>query len=204
MSTKLNAILAVTLTAIVSTQAQAGNNVGYWFDSSNKIVRTGFGECWRTIEWSESNAIAECEGGMAKKVVAMVTDGDSDNDGVVDSKDQCKNTVMGAEVNSKGCVVDSDNDGVADSKDVCKDTVKGAEVDSKGCAIDSDKDGIADVSDDCAGTTAGTVVNTRGCELKANISLDNVQFRTGTAELSSDSRSVLDEVATVLLANKHL
>ena len=174
MSNKINSIIAITLTVLVSTPIQAGNSIGYWFDSSNEIVRTGFGECWRTIYWSESNAIAECEGGMARKVVKEITAVDNDNDGVIDSKDQCKNTVDGAEVDSKGCVMDTDNDG------------------------------IANADDECAGTAAGTIVNTHGCELKADISLDNVQFKTGTAELSSDSRDVLDDVAAVLLENNHL
>ena len=147
---------------------------------------------------------AECESSAAIKVVKGITGVDSDNDGVIDSKDQCKDTVDGAEVDSKGCVMDSDNDGVIDSKDQCRDTVDGAEVDSKGCVMDTDNDGIANADDECAGTVSGTIVNTRGCELKADISLDNVQFKTGTAELSSDSRDVLDDVVAVLLKNKHL
>lgn len=202
MSKKVNLVLTLALTAVVGTQVQAGNSVGYWFDSSNDLVRTDFGECWRTSQWSEANAIAECEGGKPKpKKVSIL---DSDNDGVIDSKDQCRGTERGVRVDAKGCAIDTDKDGVADNSDQCKDTIKGAEVDSSGCAIDSDNDGIADVRDDCKGTVAGTVVNNRGCALKADISLDNVQFKTGTSVLSSASRSVLDDVAAVLLENQHL
>ena len=200
MSKKVNLVLTLALTAVVGTQAHASNSVGYWFDSSNDLVRTGYGECWRTSQWSESNAIAECEGGKTKKVSIL----DSDKDGVIDNKDQCRDTSRGVSVDNKGCAIDTDKDGVADNSDQCKDTIKGAEVDAKGCAIDTDNDGIADVRDDCADTIAGTVVNNHGCALKADISLDNVQFKTGTSVLSSASRSVLDDVAAVLLENQHL
>ena len=200
MSKKVNSVLTLALTAVVSTQIHAGNSIGYWFDSSNDVVRTGYGECWRTSQWSEKNAIAECEGGKPKNVSIL----DSDKDGVIDSKDQCRDTSRGVSVDNNGCAIDTDKDGVADNSDQCKDTIKGAEVDSKGCAIDTDNDGIADVRDDCADTVAGTVVNNHGCALKADISLDNVQFKTGTSVLSSASRSVLDDVSAVLLENDHL
>jgi len=200
MNNRFNYILVTVITVLMSAQAHSKNSIGYWYDSSNDIVHTDFGECWRTIHWAADNAVAECEGGVVKKVAAS----DSDKDGVVDSKDQCADTARGVSVDANGCESDSDKDGVVDSKDQCKDTIKGADVDAKGCAIDSDKDGIADINDDCANTVAGTVVNNRGCELEADISLDNVQFKTGTSELSADSRNILDNVAVVLLKNKHL
>lgn len=58
---------------------------------------------------------------------------DSDNDGVVDSRDQCPGTPAGARVDSQGCELDSDNDGVPDSRDQCPNTEAGAQVDSSGC-----------------------------------------------------------------------
>lgn len=221
-------VITLAITALLSAPIQAGNSVGYWYDSKNELVRTGYGECWRTSRWSKNNAIAECEGGMAKKANDSDNDGvidskdrcdgtprgvsvdsngctlDSDKDGVADNLDKCKATPKGVKVNATGCAIDTDKDGVPDSMDQCKNTIKGAKVDSKGCAIDSDNDGIADINDDCKGTPAGTVVNTRGCKLTANISLDNVQFKTGTSVLSSESKSLLDSVASVLLKNKHL
>lgn len=228
MMKKTTSVFTLAITAILSAPIQAGNSVGYWYDSKNELVRTGYGECWRTSRWAASNAIAECEGGMVKKANDADKDGvidskdrcdgtprgvsvdrngcimDSDNDGVADNQDRCKATARGVNVDATGCAIDTDKDGVADSKDQCRDTVSGAKVDSKGCALDSDNDGIADINDDCKSTPAGTVVNTRGCELTANISLENVQFKTGTSVLSSESQSILDDVASVLLKNKHL
>lgn len=179
----------------------AAKSVGYWYDRSNEIVRTGFGECWRTIYWSSSNAIAECEGGETAKVEA-----DSDNDGVLDSKDNCPDTTEGMAVDSNGCAKDSDKDGVVDASDKCPGTLADAEVDSRGCAKnkDNDNDGIVNASDDCPNTAGGAVVNNRGCTLEASIDLNNVQFKTGTALLNSSSKVILDEVASTLNDNKHL
>jgi len=58
---------------------------------------------------------------------------------------------------------DSDNDGVVDSLDECPTTPAGAAVDSKGCALDSDNDGVADYKDQCPNSKAGAVVNELGC-----------------------------------------
>ena len=68
---------------------------------------------------------------------APVVDGDSDNDGVLNSMDQSPNTPAGTQVDSKGCAViaDSDKDGVADGKDLCPDTPMNDKVDSDGCTV---------------------------------------------------------------------
>ncbi len=62
---------------------------------------------------------------------------DSDGDGVVDSKDQCPNTMAGDPVDGNGCKVnmDLDNDGVPNDKDKCPDTSDSAKVDADGCYI---------------------------------------------------------------------
>jgi hypothetical protein len=62
---------------------------------------------------------------------------DSDNDGVLDDRDQCPNTPIGTRVDSTGCPVplDSDNDGVLDDSDRCPNTPAGTQVDSSGCPI---------------------------------------------------------------------
>lgn len=62
-------------------------------------------------------------------------DGDSDNDGVADSRDSCPNTPAGAVVDNNGCALDSDGDGVADYKDQCLNTPQGRKVDDKGCKL---------------------------------------------------------------------
>lgn len=59
---------------------------------------------------------------------------DSDHDGVVDSIDQCPNTVAGAKVDARGCELDSDKDGVVDRLDKCPATPAGDKVDAVGCS----------------------------------------------------------------------
>ena len=89
---------------------------------------------------------------------------DSDNDGVVDSKDQCPMTPAGVRVDATGCSVDNDNDGVLNSVDQCPNTPAGTKVDATGCAIkDADNDGVVDSKDMCPDTAAGVKVDAKGC-----------------------------------------
>ncbi|MBV1875593.1 MAG: OmpA family protein [Cycloclasticus sp.] len=67
---------------------------------------------------------------------------DTDNDGVVDSRDECPNTPAGAAVDSKGCTSDADGDGVADYKDQCPNSAPGAKVNELGCAEALVLDGV--------------------------------------------------------------
>lgn len=60
---------------------------------------------------------------------------DSDMDGVIDSKDACDLTPVGAIVSGDGCAVDRDIDGVKDYKDDCPETPQDYEVDVDGCAV---------------------------------------------------------------------
>lgn len=131
---------------------------------------------------------------------------DSDADGAADSYDRCPDTPAGIRVDATGCPMDSDGDGAADSYDKCPGTPAGTEVDATGCAVnmDNDNDGIINANDACPDTTPGTVVNNSGCKLTANIALDHVKFRTGTAVLDSESRNILDKIATTLIENSHL
>lgn len=91
----------------------------------------------------------------AKEKTAVVTDKDSDGDGIMDSKDNCpveKGTV-------NGCP-DTDSDGIADKDDKCKD-IAGV-LRYGGCPVpDSDGDGINDETDKCI-TEKGTKEN-HGC-----------------------------------------
>jgi OOP family OmpA-OmpF porin len=76
-----------------------------------------------------------------------VVEADTDNDGIVDSKDKCP-TVPGVG-KYDGCPVpDTDGDGINDENDKCP-TVKGL-AKYNGCPIpDRDKDGINDEEDKC-------------------------------------------------------
>jgi len=71
----------------------------------------------------------------ATRTTAATGDGDSDNDGVPNSRDACRNTAAGASVDSRGCEIDSDRDGVVDSRDNCPDTSMNLSVDANGCPI---------------------------------------------------------------------
>ncbi|MEW5011870.1 MAG: OmpA family protein [Cycloclasticus sp.] len=70
---------------------------------------------------------------MSDDVKPAVVAKDSDNDGVIDSLDECPTTPAGVAVDVKGCALDSDNDGVADYKDQCPQSAAGAEVNELGC-----------------------------------------------------------------------
>ncbi|MBU2870662.1 carbohydrate-binding protein [Colwellia sp. E2M01] len=108
-------------------------------------------------------------------------DVDSDNDGVIDSIDQCANTPTGSIVNAVGCVEDivlppsdADNDGVIDSIDQCPNTPAGSVVDAVGCVedivlppSDADNDGVIDSIDQCPNTPLGTNVDSSGCATEA-------------------------------------
>ena len=98
---------------------------------------------------------------------------DSDNDGVVDSRDKCSMTPAGVRVDATGCSVDNDNDGVMNSVDQCPNTPAGTTVDAMGCAIkDSDNDGVVDSKDMCADTAAGVEVDAKGCTVYAEESVE--------------------------------
>ncbi|MBI5916458.1 MAG: OmpA family protein [Bacteroidetes bacterium] len=76
-------------------------------------------------------------------VTAPASNIDSDNDGLVDSRDQCPD--QAGPIVLMGCP-DRDNDGIVDKDDRCPDQ-PGVALHS-GCP-DTDKDGIADDKDDC-------------------------------------------------------
>lgn len=63
--------------------------------------------------------------------------------------------------------IDTDEDGIADLFDKCRETPKGVKVDKNGCPQvnekDRDADGILDVVDRCRDTKAGDKVDKEGC-----------------------------------------
>jgi OOP family OmpA-OmpF porin len=110
-----------------------------------------------------------CDWALAKAVARMFVNHailtDTDDDGVVDHKDECPDTLKGVKVDKQGCPLDTDGDGVIDYRDECSDTPKGIEVDLRGCPLDTDDDGISDYMDECPGTPTDTEVNAHGCPL---------------------------------------
>lgn len=63
----------------------------------------------------------------------IVVDGDDDNDGVLNSKDLCPNSLAGVIVDENGCELDDDNDGVVNRLDKCPNTSPGVKVNVDGC-----------------------------------------------------------------------
>ena len=87
---------------------------------------------------------------------------DEDNDGILDSEDQCNNTPLGENVNEQGCSLsqlDSDEDGVNDSVDECNSTPSGEEVNAQGCS-NSEKLYLDE---------NGVTVKCRGCNVNGEI-----------------------------------
>lgn len=80
---------------------------------------------------------------------------------------------------------DSDGDGIGDTKDDCPDTPMEAQVDEKGCPLDSDKDGVIDLNDACPNTPAGYKVDETGCaelkELEINFAFDSAVIDAASA-----------------------
>lgn len=63
---------------------------------------------------------------------------------------------------------------------------------------DSDRDGVVDSSDRCPDTPRGTRVDGEGCPLARVVRLKGVNFETNSSRLRADSRTILNDVATVL------
>ena len=98
---------------------------------------------------------------------------DSDNDGVIDSIDECANTPEGTEVNSVGCPVednDTDDDSVVNSNDNCPDVANEDQTNTDGdalgnaCDPDDDNDTVNDDVDNCP-LEAGSAAN-NGCPVQ--------------------------------------
>ena len=124
---------------------------------------------------------------------------DSDQDGVINSKDLCPNTPYGAEVDVNGCPFDTDQDGVPDFRDDCPNTPYGVPVDERGCSRDNDGDGVGNDIDQCPNTFPGLEVDKVGCPLRNQvITLHNVHFEFNKAVLMPDSRQLLTRVAKSL------
>jgi len=153
---------------------------------------------------------------------------DSDNDGVVNSEDNCSQTPAGAWVDIRGCALDTDGDQVADYQDACGGTPRGIRVDDQGCGFDDDRDGVPNHRDDCAKTVDGVSVNGSGCEWDSDndgvvdrkdlcvgtppgavvepmgclllevVTLRGVHFKTGSDELGKNARDILTSVAQTL------
>ena len=152
---------------------------------------------------------------------------DRDGDAIPDDKDACPDTpgVGSSDPAKNGCpeVVppgDRDHDGVTDDKDACPDTPGVATDDPKtnGCPPpppaapppppppkDTDGDGIPDDKDACPDQAgpANADPAKNGCPAARVVGstieiTDQIHFKTGSAEILSDSENTLQAVLTII------
>ncbi len=219
-------VLALFMLLPSSALLSAEQSEGYWYNSAGEIWRNSAGECWQSRFLTPENSLPECTGEVVdndldKDGVENSVDScpntpagasvnakgcqlDSDGDGVVDMNDKCSGSPAGVAVDTRGCQLDSDGDGVVDANDKCPGTTRGTAVDTKGCPLDSDGDGIIDTNDKCPGTIVGDKVDAEGCGIlnkTKEIVLENVNFKTGSAQLTASSSPILNQIATILTAN---
>ncbi len=140
---------------------------------------------------------------------------DRDGDGVPDPSDACPDRAgPKSDAPAKnGCPSDRDNDGIPDANDACPDMAGEASSDplKNGCPADRDGDGVYDREDACpdAQGPADPDPKHNGCPL-ARIEdnqikiIEQVQFKTNSAELLRDSDTTLLAVATILKAHPEL
>ena len=177
---KINDDFAIKLEALYSLKYNkdtAGNNAG----DSNVAVLAG-------LTWSFGKVP------QAKPVVFV--DGDDDNDGVLNSIDECLTTPPNTKVNTRGCTLDADddNDGVTNAYDKCPNSPAGSIVDPDGCCIvevdgDNDNDGVTNSIDECPNTHPDvSEVDAVGCAVKVNL---HVNFEFDSFDATKDSHAHL-------------
>lgn len=115
----------------------------------------------------------------------------------------CEIAVVDPVTGRRDCAIDSDRDSILDPQDQCPGTPPATPVDAVGCPegpkpSDSDGDSVLDVSDKCPGTTKDMKVDVDGCVISQNMSIYSVTFRTDSAELTDESKAVLDGAAVTL------
>ncbi|MDA7818087.1 OmpA family protein [Sulfurimonas sp.] len=94
---------------------------------------------------------------------------------------------------------DDDNDGVLNSLDQCPTTPAGTTVDASGCKVvdgDDDQDSVLNSIDECPTTPLGHVVNSKGCELIVNL---NVNFENNSYEVDDASLVRIQKFAKFLV-----
>jgi outer membrane protein OmpA-like peptidoglycan-associated protein len=139
---------------------------------------------------------------------------DRDGDGIYDVDDACPDVkgVKTDDPKTNGCPPDRDGDGILDPDDACPD-VKGVKTDdpkTNGCPPDPDrdKDGILNADDACPDEPGPKNADPKknGCPQAVVrndqiVILEQVQFRTNSAEILPESESILQAVLKVM--NEH-
>jgi OmpA-OmpF porin, OOP family len=134
---------------------------------------------------------------------------DKDGDGIIDSEDACPEVkgIKSEDPKKNGCPPDKDNDGIIDDVDACPDVagVKTDDPKTNGCPPDKDGDGIIDPEDACPDTPGPKNADPKknGCPAVAVVGtqikiLEQVKFKTGSAEILKESDEILSAVAKIL------
>ncbi len=170
-----------------------GNGIAVRTTNDIPVVHQSFGmDC----NSSTSNAMAKTSTEDAGPKEKMVEEKDSDNDGIIDEKDNCP-SVAGQE-KFQGCP-DSDGDGIMDKEDECP-----KEAGSVNGCPDGDGDGIVDAKDACPNEPG--IANNKGCpEIEESTkelfkrALTGIQFESGKSVIKGSSYPILDKIANLML-----
>ena len=144
--------------------------------------------------------------------------GDRDGDGVIDGSDACPDVAgeKTSDPTTNGCPADRDKDTVPDSVDACPDTpgVKSDDPKMNGCPSDRDKDLVVDAEDACPDSPGPKDSDPKknGCpavriEAGQVKILEQIKFKTGSAEILKESQPIIDAVGKALKEHaeiKHL
>jgi OOP family OmpA-OmpF porin len=123
-----------------------------------------------------------------------------DRDGVFDRVDHCVSTPPGCVVDAYGCSLDGDGDGVCDGVDNCPSTPAGEKVDEDGCGPSDRRAGMTPPPPAPPPPPPPPPPSRREQQLRETkqITLDNLHFETGSAQLTSDSEADLREAGEAL------
>lgn len=137
---------------------------------------------------------------------------DWDKDGIPDLQDACPNEpgLPNADPRKHGCPLpkDRDHDGILDKDDACPDTkgVPSTDPTQNGCPPDTDGDTILDNVDACPREKGlpNSDPTKHGCPALVRVTeqeiviLEQVQFKTASAEILKASDDLLQQVSSVL------
>ncbi len=105
---KIATVAAAVGLIMGSTVASAADPMrAYAQDAEKSVVTNAYGECWNA-KGGVKQLVEKCGDTIAKEEAAptpVPVDGDDDNDGVPNSRDNCLNTRAGATVDSNGCEI---------------------------------------------------------------------------------------------------
>jgi len=121
---------------------------------------------------------------------------------------ECGLSIVDPVTGRSDCAIDSDADGIFDSADRCPGTPAGTAVNALGCPAgagsDADGDGVPDSADACPETKQGLTVDISGCVVGQTVALQGVRFHNNSAQLTTESKGILDGVVRTLNTQKNI